>query len=132
VIGLDTSVVLRLLVGEPADQAEKARALLSQWRELGEQPPLISDLVVGESYFVLLHHYEVPHRDAIKALGMLLGDPRIEASGVAKSVLDTMTQSTAGAGLMDRLIHGDYVEIENAQLVTFDRAAARLSGARLL
>ena len=127
-IGLDTSVVVRLLVGEPAEQAEVAR------RMVDEQPSgacAISDIVVGEAYFALRHHYVVPHARAVGALSALLGDPRVRATGVARHALARMSGKESGAGLMDRLIHGGY-EQEDIAMVTFDRAAARLPGARKL
>jgi predicted nucleic acid-binding protein len=127
-VGLDTSVTVRLLLGEPADQAEAARRLLAG-------PPaesaLLSDLVVGETYFVLRHHYRVPHRAAVGSLRALLDDPRIQATGVARSVLAAEPESDLAPGLMDRLIHQDY-RGHGAEMVTFDRDAARLEGARLL
>ena len=126
--GLDTSVVVRLLVGEPVDQA------LTAQRAIGSAPRgsvAVSDLVIGEAYFALRHHYEVPHRKAIVALTALISDPRIRPMGVARRVLANMPDKEAGAGLMDRLIHGGY-EVEDMTLLTFDRAAARLSGAQLM
>jgi len=79
-IGLDTSVVLRLLTGAPAKQAEAARALLAASRD----SVCISDLVVGESYFVLRHHYAVLLIDATQALAALLDDPRVQCTGVSR------------------------------------------------
>jgi predicted nucleic acid-binding protein len=131
VIGLDTSVVLRLLLGEPADQAGRARVLLDE-RLAHNAAAHVSDLVVSETYFALLHHYGVPHREAVRALVSLLVDPRVTATGVAQEVLGGMAAISSGAGLMDRLIHGDYLAHSDAAMVTFDRAAARLPGARLL
>ena len=61
----------------------------------------------------------------------LISDPRIRSMGVAGRVLANMPEKDAGAGLMDRLIHGGY-EVEGMTLLTFDRGAARLAGARLL
>jgi predicted nucleic acid-binding protein len=128
-LGLDTSVTLRLLLGEPAAQAEAARRLLV---ERGARTPLLlSDLVVGESYFALRHHYHVPHVRAVAALRALLSDPHVYPNGVARRVLETVPEAERGAGFMDRLIHGDYGE-NDAALVTFDRHAARLEGALLL
>ena len=127
-VGLDTSVVVRLLVGEPAEQAEAAR------RMLADQPRgscAISDIVVGEAYFALRHHYVVPHARAVGALSALLSDPRFRATGVAKQVLEQMPDRESGPGLMDRLIHGGYQQ-DDIAMVTFDRVAARLPGARRL
>jgi predicted nucleic acid-binding protein len=126
--GLDTSVVVRLLVGAPVHQAEVAR------RTIDSAPRgsmAVSDVVVGESYFALRHHYDVPHRRAIAALKALVSDPRIRCTGVAAQVLANMPDRETSAGLMDRLIHGGY-EADGIVLVTFDRAASRLPAARLL
>lgn len=127
-VGLDTSVVLRLLMGAPASQAEAARRLLET------QPAgsvAVSDLVVGEAYFALRHHYDVPHAKALAALRALLSDPRIRPTGVARHVLSHPSSRDTAPGLMDRLIHAGY-QRDDAVLLTFDRAAARLPEARLV
>lgn len=126
--GLDTTVVVRLLVGEPVPQAEAARRVLD---EHAADPVSISDVVVGETYFALRHHYGVPHASAIRALGALLADRRVRATGASREVLDTMSRAGAEPGLMDRLIHGGYA-LDGSELLTFDRPAARVAGARLL
>ncbi len=127
-VGLDSSVVLRLLIGEPAEQAERARVLLQTAVEsIG-----ISDLVVGETYFALRHHYSVPHVEAIRALLALLQDPKVLALGVARRVLADPAALRVGkhtVGLMDRLILADYKR-EGLELLTFDRALSGLDGAR--
>ena len=74
-IGLDTSAVVRLLVGEPAAQAAAARALVDA--HAGEV--FVSDLVVAEAYFALRHHYDVPHPETVAALRALIEDRRIMA-----------------------------------------------------
>lgn len=129
-LGLDTSVVLRLLTGEPPAQAETARALVAS----AATPVAISDLVVGETYVALRHHYSVPHAEAVRVLRALLGDDRIRSLGVARAVLaGDVGQGTSKSqpGLLDRLIHADYAR-DDLQLVTFDRELARLGGARRL
>ena len=131
-LGLDTSVAVRLLVGEPAAQAEAARRVLEEGvRDSVTLSVTISDLVVGEMYFALRHHYAVPHAKAVAALRALLNDHRIRATGVARQVLDDMPDRDAGPGVMDRLIHADYAR-DSSILLTFDRLAARLRSARLL
>lgn len=128
IVGLDTSVVVRLLIGAPADQAESARqALEAQSRG----SVVVSDLVVSEVYFALRHHYGVPHARAVAALLALLSDTRVVASGVARSALASMPDRESGAGFMDRLIHASY-EADDVTMLTFDRGAARLPGARLI
>ena len=90
----------------------------------------MSDLVVGEAYHALRHHYAVPHAAAVRALRQLLDDARVRPTGVAPDVLPA-SEAATGAGLMDRLIHGDY-GLAGASLHTFDRNAARLPGAKLV
>lgn len=129
-VGLDTSVVLRLLTGTPPDQAETARALVAA----SPSPVVISDLVVGETYFALRHHYAVPHADALRALNTLLADAHVRASGAARTVLaelSTRPTTRNAPGFIDRLIHADYVR-EDLALATFDRDLARLAGVRRL
>lgn len=126
-IGLDTSVVVRLLVGVPEAHVEIARDLLNA----ATTSVIISDLVVGESYFVLRHHYGVPHPKAIAQLHSLLTDARIAAVGIATDVLARLVADDRQPGVMDRLIHADY-DHQTAEMYTFDRDAARLPGARLL
>jgi len=129
--GLDTSVVVRLLIGEPAQQAEAARRMLDERAAAKAPPTAISDLVVGESYFALRHHYGVPHARAVAALRALLNDPRVFPTGVARQVFALHQREIAAPGVLDRLIHGDY-DRAGAVLLTFDRRAARLPGARLI
>ena len=66
-VGLDTSVVLRLLLGQPADQTSRAVAFLDELSRGGHHA-VISDLVVAEAYFALQHHYDVSKQDALKGL----------------------------------------------------------------
>jgi predicted nucleic acid-binding protein len=130
-VGLDTSVIVRLLVGVPEKQAKDARAALEEQARTGLDPAMISDLVVGEAYFALRHHYEVPHRRAVQALRALLADPVVRATGSAADLLASVPDTEAPPGFMDRLIHGDYAR-HGATLLTFDRRAARLQDARLM
>lgn len=127
-LGLDTSVVVRLLIGVPTAHAEAARRAL-EGRPLGSVA--ISDLVVSEAYFALRHHYSVPHERAVAALSALLTDTRMRSTGVAVRVLAQARGKATNPGLMDRLIHAGY-EADDITMLTLDRAAARLPGARLV
>ncbi|GJG86283.1 hypothetical protein tb265_14640 [Gemmatimonadetes bacterium T265] len=126
-IGLDTAVILRLLVDEPAAQAAAARRLLTA----AGGPVAVSDLAVAETYCALRHHYAVPPDEAVRLLRDLTSDPGVRPTGVAARVLEQVGDGVGGAGLFDRLLHADYADA-GLDFVTFDRAASRLPGARLL
>ena len=66
-VGLDTSVVLRLLTGAPPDQAKTAVALLDRLHR-EQQRPAVSDLVLSEVYYALQYHYRVPKAEVLAAL----------------------------------------------------------------
>ena len=126
-IGLDTSVVLRLLTGQPSDQATVARDRLQLAVAAGEEV-LVTDLVLGEVYFALQHHYGVakePARTAIAAMlrsGAVVPDPA--DAGLA-------FEATKGAGILDRLMHARH-RAAQATTLTFDRKTAALEGATRL
>ena len=55
-IGLDTSVVVRLLTGEPGSLAELARSKIAYELSKGREF-VVSDIVIAESYFALTSAY---------------------------------------------------------------------------
>lgn len=126
-IGLDTSVVLRLLVGEPSDQAHAAVRFITEAASAGRQVT-VSDLVVTEAYFALQAHYGVPKHEAAQSLADLLSSQLIlsESKGCAFAALRASLASSGKLGFVDRLIHAQYVQDE-ACLATFEHAAKRLA-----
>jgi predicted nucleic-acid-binding protein len=129
-IGLDTSVVVRLLVGEPAAQAARARDLLDELFEAGAKAA-VSDLVVSEAYFALQYHYRVPKREALDTLRAFLQSEEIEATGAALAVLQTPRLASARPGFVDRLIHQEYAQTFGA-MASFEKSAGKLDGTRVL
>jgi predicted nucleic-acid-binding protein len=130
-IGLDTSVVLRLLIGEPKRQAERAWRSIVDARSAGDEA-IASDLVVGEAYFALQHHYGVPKAKALVQLHALFDSGEVSATGCAAEVLKTPGLASAKPGFADRLIHAGYVVGEVDRVLTFERAAGKLPRTRVL
>jgi predicted nucleic-acid-binding protein len=128
--GLDTSVVLRLLLGQPADQTARAVAFLDELSRGGDHA-VISDLVAAEAYFALQHHYDVSKQDALLGLRQLFADGEIKPLGAVAEVLATSGLASARPGFVDRLIHGAYADATD-EMVTFERAAAKLKSVRVL
>lgn len=128
-IGVDTSFVLRLLVGEPKAQAEAAVTELDRLSAEGKQIA-VSDLVVAETYFALQHHYEVPKAEALNTLKDFLNAPEVKSLGAASVVLVEPNLSRANPGFVDRLIHADYLSF-TAGMLSFEKAAKKLPKTRV-
>lgn len=126
-VGLDTSVVVRLLVGLPEAQARVARRRLEEAFAASEIV-LVCDLVVAEAYHALQHHYGVPRAEARSLLRRLLGSGVVQLEPTTSSAA---LDATGGAGLVDRLIHARYRGL-NAATLTFEPSQARLEGAMRL
>jgi predicted nucleic-acid-binding protein len=129
-VGLDTSVVLRLLIGQPEIQAARAVAFLDELHRK-KIVPIVSDLVVAEVYFALQHHYGIAKVEALNALRELFADGEIQSTGAAASVLSQSGLHSAKPGFVDRLIHAGYIG-ETTSVATFEKAGAKLKGVRVL
>jgi predicted nucleic-acid-binding protein len=130
-VGLDTSMVLRLLIGEPERQAERAWQSIVEARSAGDEA-VVSDLVVSETYFALQHHYAVPKAEALGQLNALFDSGDISSAGCAAKVLKTPNLAAAKPGFVDRMIHGGYVVQEVDRILTFEKAAGKLPRTRVL
>jgi predicted nucleic-acid-binding protein len=131
IVGLDTSVLLRLLCGEPEELAVVALRYLRERQRAGDRV-LLSDWVLAETYCALQHHYGSSKKEALRALRELLASPGIEGSADAVEILATARLESARPGFVDRLIHADYRRSAVGEMATFERASARLSAVRVL
>jgi len=123
-IGLDTSVVVRLVVGLPEAQARAARRRLEQALERSERV-VVCDVVLAETYHALHHHYGVPKSEARSIL------ERFAKSGVVTiEPADAVgaLEAKSGAGLVDRLIHARHRSL-GAVTATFEKKQGSLEGA---
>jgi predicted nucleic acid-binding protein len=128
-VGLDTSVVLRLLIGEPRAQMEVARRRIERAVAAGEQV-VVTDLVIAEVVHALRHHYGVPAAETVGRLRDLLGSGvvRLDPAGAEEAL---GPQGRGRAGVVDRLIVARHRSL-GATTATFDRTQARLEGGVLL
>jgi len=123
-IGLDTSVVVRLLVGVPEAQARAAQRRLERAIEQGESV-IVCDLVIAEAYYALQFHYDVPKAEARSMLVRLV---RSGVVTVEPREAEVVLGMTSRAGLVDRLIHARHRAL-GAVTLTFERKLAALEGA---
>lgn len=105
--GLDTSVVLRLLTGQPADLAEKA---LARYQDgiAGGDVFFVSDLVVAETYYAIQHHYGKTKEEALDALRQFSSAEGVSFSRGFLTSIRIPDLHRANPGFVDRLLSADY------------------------
>ncbi len=127
---LDTSVVMRLLTGQPMDLAIIARRYMAETEQAGAKV-FVSNLVVLEAYFACQHHYGMPKDAVLTGLQSLLSMSTFAVHPQLLPLLANEGLSTAKPGFLDRLIHAEATSAR-LPLVTFEKAAARLPQTQLL
>lgn len=127
---LDTSVILRLLVGEPAFQYRVAQSFLDE--QLAEGNPVFAcDHVLAEAYFALQSFYGIPKSEALAVLLRFTRKSGVTVSTVAAEVLELPGLATAKPGFVDRLIHGAS-QCTGQTLITFEKSAKKLPATLVL
>jgi predicted nucleic-acid-binding protein len=127
---LDTSVLMRLLTGQPLDLSKVARRYLAEIEAAGAKV-FVSNLVVLEAYYACQHHYGMPKADVLRGLHLLLSLPTFLVHPVLLPLLATDGLATAKPGFLDRLIHSEAQSVR-FPLVTFEKAATRLPDTQIL
>jgi predicted nucleic acid-binding protein len=124
VIGLDTSVVVRYLVGTPERQARRAAALIDDdATELG-----ISVVALAECAHVLRTQYDVNAADIVDSLIHLVQRENVRVLGLRTDVLVEMlvrARSMPGRPIADAMIVAASVAADALPVATFDRDQAR-------
>jgi predicted nucleic-acid-binding protein len=128
--GLDTSMVLRLLTGEPQELAQCALSEVQKRIAHGDKL-FVSDLVAAEAYFALQHHYGMPKAEVLALLAGFLHECGIKSLGSSMTVLATPNLASVKPGFVDRLIHAEYRKHAD-EMLTCEKAAGRLTGTRVL
>lgn len=122
-IALDTSVVVRYLVGTPRDHAQRARALVDGPDELAI--PLVT---LVETAHVLRSVYSVPGPAIVDALLELVQREDVAVLGMTTQVIvDSLVaaRSIPGRPIPDALIVGAARAAGALPVATFDRGMRR-------
>ena len=123
-IGVDTSVVVRYLVGTPATQARRAAALIDdEATEIG-----ISTVVLAECAHVLRTQYEIEQRAIIDTLIDLIQRENVRLlGGRADLVVELLVRARGlpGRPIPDALVVAAALEADALPLATFDRDQRR-------
>jgi predicted nucleic acid-binding protein len=125
--GIDTSILVRLVTGLPEQQFEATLEQLSDMVERQGAQLVATNMVIGEAYIAMQHHYGLAKADVRKGLLDTLSSGLI-APANGSEVLNVIKAAARGCGLMDRLIAQD-CEQQNLKVLTLDRKMAGLSNA---
>jgi predicted nucleic acid-binding protein len=123
-ISVDTSVVVRYLVGRPEDQAARAASLIDSASEIG-----VSLLVLAETAHVLRSSYDVAREDVAAALIDLLSKANVAPIEVSKAeALEALVRARAyvSSPITDALIAATARAHGARPVYTFDKKFARL------
>ena len=123
-IGLDTSVVVRYLVGSPAAQATRAAALIDdEAQEVG-----VSVVALAECAHVLRTQYDVAGGDIIDTLIGFIQRENVRVLGLRTELLVEMlvrARSMPGRPIPDAMIAASSIAADAFPLATFDQGQSR-------
>lgn len=125
-IGIDTSVLVRLVTGLPPEDYSSCVERLAAMTE-SDVELFASNQVIEEAYVALQHHYGTTREDAKSALRAALTSGLVAPLN-GSAVLEALAASS-GPGLFDRLIVDDYAR-SGLTTLTLDREMSSLSGAK--
>ena len=121
-IGVDTSVLVRYLVGTPPDQARRAARLVDGPEMIG-----VSVVVIVELGHVLRTQYDVARADLLEIMLQLVSREDFVILGLPKpDVLEALSHARGlpGRPLTDALIAATAKSFRALPLYTFDRRFA--------
>lgn len=127
--GIDTSVLVRLLTGDPPADFDRCADALRRLIEAEDAVIPASNQVIGEAYIAVEHHYGVSRAEARSGLLDVLRSGLVGPLN-GRPVLMAMEASDL-PGLMDRLIADDYAD-SSLEMLTLDRRLPSLPGVRRL
>ena len=127
--GIDTSILVRLLTGEPAADFEYCVAKLSELVQESAAEIFASNQVIGEAYIAVQHHYGVTRDDARSGILDVIRSGLVAPLN-GHTVIEAL-EASSGPGLFDRLIADDYRRA-GLETLTLDRRMSRLQQVRRL
>lgn len=123
-IGLDTSVLIRYLVGTPPDQASRAAHLIDGEADIG-----VSLVALAEAAHVLRSFYRIPHPEVVDVLIDLVTKANVAPLEVTKAeAIEALVRARefASAPITDALIAATSRSNGAVPVYTFDKKFGRL------
>ena len=124
-IGLDTNVLVRFLVGDDPDQAARAARLIEE-RCTGDDPGLVDSVVLCEIVWVLEAAYGYARPLIAEVIEKMLHTAELEVANTEAVWTALRAYRTSNADFADALIGRLNRQAGCVATATFDRAAAAL------
>jgi predicted nucleic-acid-binding protein len=125
VIGVDTNVVVRLLVGDDEAQQRAARDYLKR-RSSRDDPAWVNRVVIVETVWVLEQSYRYTRAQVVGALERLLDTAELSFEN-HDLVRGAVAAYRKGAGFADALVAAGNAAAGCSTTITFDARAAGTS-----
>jgi predicted nucleic-acid-binding protein len=130
VIGVDTNVIVRLLVADDEKQADAASRYLKE--HCSDEPALLSDIVLVECAWVLEDLYEYSRAQIGEAIDGLLATAQLRAADASAVGAALQRFRSSSADFADCLLGVNNVGAGCEYTATFDRKASKLPEFQLL
>jgi predicted nucleic acid-binding protein len=121
---VDTNVLLRFLVGEPAPQAAAARKLFTR-AAAGEVVLDVSPVIVAETIYTLVSFYGVDRKAAAAKLALLLQQHGVQLREQSQVINALERLQSSNVGFADAFLAAG-AEEEKVAVASFDRDFEKL------
>lgn len=129
-LGLDTSVVVRIVSGLPEEDARLVNFRIASDISAGLEF-IVSPLVLSEAYYALQHHYGFSKAEALLSLEAFVSTKGILADEWVKGIIALDNLGSAKPGFVDRMIVVDYAE-RGSGTYSCEKAFSRLPGTTVI
>jgi predicted nucleic-acid-binding protein len=130
-IGIDTNILVRLIVADDPKQAVAARNFILEHCS-SEEPALVRHVVLVELAWTLARVYGLRRARIADAMDQILETTQLDVESSSDVVAAVKDYRAGTADFADCLIARTNLSAGCAHTVTFDRKAAKLPGFKLL
>lgn len=128
-LGIDTNVLVRALADVDHPHHAPAKEVLAGLTE--HEPGFITQITLAELYWVMTKSLGIDREMRLRVIRGLIETPSLEFDD-GEGVVRALSLAEAGADFPDALIQGALELFGIDEMVTFDKAASKRLGWRLL
>ena len=130
-IGIDTNVLVRVIVADDPKQAAVARDFIRD-RCTADDPGFVSNIVLAELAWILAQSYGYSKIEIADTIERIMETTQLQVESPTDAASALADYRAGPAGFSDCLIGHINHTAECSHTVTFDRKAAKLPGFKLL